>query len=144
MDKGTVAARKAWLKFSLVAVSIIIFITLAILPIYWAALGRSSGNIHNLSGYVVVSTLDLAIHTYSLSSLLQDFDGGQIGQAVTQAFSMLHGQEQLSWLVKDPSEFPNGPWDVQLALLNHRCWAAVTSVYSHTMNIGVVSCNILS
>lgn len=70
MDKGTVAARKVWLKLSLAAVGILIFIILAILSIYWAALGRSSRNIHNLSGYVVVSTFGLATHTLSLSSLL--------------------------------------------------------------------------
>lgn len=51
---------------------------------------------------------------------------------------MLYGQEQLSWLVKDPSEFPNGPSDVQMALLNHRCWVAVTGAHPHAMDIGVV------
>jgi hypothetical protein len=55
-----------------------------------------------------------------------DFDGEQIGQAVTQAFSTLHGHEQLSWLVQDPAGFPNGPSDVQMAVLNHHCWVAVT------------------
>lgn len=55
MDKGTVAARKVWLKISLVAVGLLVFIIFTILSIYWAALGRSSGNVHNLSGFVVVS-----------------------------------------------------------------------------------------
>ncbi|KAF8557599.1 hypothetical protein OG21DRAFT_1406656 [Imleria badia] len=117
MDRGTVAARNLWLKISLLAVALLIFIIWAILSIYWAALGRSVGNIHNLSGYVV------------------DFDGGQIGQAVTQGFSTLHGHEQLSWLVKEPSEFPNGPSDVQMALVNHRCWAAVTINPGATSNL---------
>ena len=59
MDRGTVAARRVWLKISLVAVGLLIFIIFAILSIYWAALGRSFGNIHNLSGFVVVSTFEL-------------------------------------------------------------------------------------
>ncbi|KAH0827967.1 hypothetical protein J3R83DRAFT_3605 [Lanmaoa asiatica] len=117
MDMGTITARRVWLKISLVAVGLLMFIILAILSIYWAALGRSSGNIHNLSGYVV------------------DFDGGQIGREVTQAFSTLHGHEQLSWLVKDPAEFPNGPSDVQMALLDHRCWVAVTVNPGATSNL---------
>lgn len=57
MDRGTVTARRVWLKISVFAVGLLIFIILAILSIYWAALGRSFGNIHNLSGYVVVSVL---------------------------------------------------------------------------------------
>lgn len=59
MDRGTVSARRVWLKISLAAVGLLIFIIFAILSIYWAALGRFSGNIHNLSGYVVVSTFQL-------------------------------------------------------------------------------------
>ncbi|KIJ67894.1 hypothetical protein HYDPIDRAFT_126365 [Hydnomerulius pinastri MD-312] len=116
-DEGTIAARKAWLKTSLIAVGLVWFIILAILSIYWAALGRSATNIVNLSGYVV------------------DFDGGEIGQAVTQAFSSIHSQEQLSWLVIDAAEFPNGPSDVQAALLDDRCWAAVTINKGATNNL---------
>ncbi|KAI9571106.1 hypothetical protein HD554DRAFT_249739 [Boletus coccyginus] len=117
MDRGTVAARRVWLKISLVAFGLLVFIIFAILSIYWAALGRSSGNIHNLSGYVV------------------DFDGQRIGQAVTQAFSTISGHKQLSWLVQDPSEFPNGPSDVQVAVLNHRCWVAVSVSPGATSNL---------
>ncbi|KAN0091251.1 Protein of unknown function (DUF3533) domain containing protein [Tylopilus felleus] len=117
MDRGTVAARMVWLKISFMAVVLLIFIILGILSIYWAALGRSFGNIHKLSGYVV------------------DFDGGQIGQALTQAFSAIQGDEELSWLIKDPSEFPNGPSDVQAALLDNRCWAAVTVNPDATSNL---------
>lgn len=63
MDRGTVAARMVWLKISFMAVVLLIFIILGILSIYWAALGRSFGNIHKLSGYVVVSTFELATHS---------------------------------------------------------------------------------
>jgi hypothetical protein len=60
---------------------------------------------------------------------LQDFDGGEIGQAVTQAFKNISSPQQMSWLILDASQFPGGPDEVAQALLDHRCWAAVTSAY---------------
>ncbi|KAG1890397.1 hypothetical protein F4604DRAFT_1568022 [Suillus subluteus] len=107
-DPGTSAARKGWLKISILGVLALFFMIWGVLPIYWAALGRSYNNIHNLSGYVV------------------DFDGGEIGQAVTQAFKNVTGPEQMSWLILDAAQFPGGPDEVAQALLDHRCWAAVT------------------
>lgn len=56
-DPATTAARKAWLKISLFGLVVLCFMIWGVLPIYWAALGRSSNNIHNLSGFVVVSVL---------------------------------------------------------------------------------------
>ncbi|KAG0706105.1 hypothetical protein DFH29DRAFT_903615 [Suillus ampliporus] len=107
-DPATAAARKSWLKISILGVLVLCFMIWGVLPIYWAALGRSSNNIHNLSGFVV------------------DFDGGEIGQAVTQTFKNINDPQQLSWLILDAAQFPNGPDDVAQALLDHRCWAAVT------------------
>ncbi|KAG1815950.1 uncharacterized protein BJ212DRAFT_203601 [Suillus subaureus] len=107
-DPGTTAARKGWLKISILGVLVLFVMIWGILPIYWAALGRSYNNIHNLSGYVV------------------DFDGGEIGQAVRQAFRDTTGPQQMSWLILDAAQFPGGPDEVAQALLDHRCWAAVT------------------
>jgi hypothetical protein len=107
-DPATSAARKGWFKISISGVLVLFFMIWGILPIYWAALGRSYNNIHNLSGYVV------------------DFDGGEIGQAVTQAFKNISGPQQMSWLILDAAQFPGGPDEVAQALLNHKCWAAVT------------------
>ncbi|KAG2043585.1 hypothetical protein BDR03DRAFT_996313 [Suillus americanus] len=107
-DPATTAARKGWLKISILGVLVLFFMIWGVLPIYWAALGRSYNNIHNLSGYVV------------------DFDGGEIGQAVTQAFKNITGPQQMSWLILDAAQFPGGPDEVAQALLDHRCWAAVT------------------
>ncbi|KAG1770436.1 hypothetical protein EDD22DRAFT_865941 [Suillus occidentalis] len=107
-DPATTAARKGWLKISVFGVAAIFVMIWGVLPIYWAAIGRSSNNIHNLSGYVV------------------DFDGGEIGQAVTQAFKNISSPQQMSWLILDASQFPGGPDEVAQALLDHRCWAAVT------------------
>ncbi|OAX42269.1 hypothetical protein K503DRAFT_375112 [Rhizopogon vinicolor AM-OR11-026] len=107
-DPATVSARKGWLKISFFGMVVLCFMIWGVLPIYWAALGRSSNNIHNLSGFVV------------------DFDGGEIGQAVTQAFQNISSPQQVSWVIVDAAQFPNGPDDVAQALLDHRCWVAVT------------------
>ncbi|KAG1775322.1 hypothetical protein EV702DRAFT_973142 [Suillus placidus] len=107
-DPATTAARKVWLKISIFGVLALFLMIWGVLPIYWAALGRTSNNIHNLSGYVV------------------DFDGGEIGQAVTQAFKNITSPQQMSWLILDAAQFYGGPDEVAQALLDHRCWAAVT------------------
>ncbi|KAG1829083.1 hypothetical protein EV424DRAFT_459316 [Suillus variegatus] len=107
-DPATSAARKGWFKISIFGVLVLFIMIWGVLPIYWAALGRSYNNVHNLSGYVV------------------DFDGGEIGQAVTQAFKNITGSQQMSWLILDAAQFPGGPDEVAQALLDHRCWAAVT------------------
>ncbi|KAG1802704.1 uncharacterized protein HD556DRAFT_1331824 [Suillus plorans] len=107
-DPATSSARKGWLKISIFGVLVLFVMIWGVLPIYWAALGRSYNNVHNLSGYVV------------------DFDGGEIGQAVTQAFKNITGSQQMSWLILDAAQFPGGPDEVAQALLDHRCWAAVT------------------
>ncbi|KAG2368326.1 hypothetical protein BDR07DRAFT_1391088 [Suillus spraguei] len=91
-DPVTSAARKGWLKISILGVLVLFVMIWGVLPIYWAALGRSYNNIHNLSGYVVNIT----------------------------------GLEQMSWLILDASQFPGGPDEVAQALLDHKCWAAVT------------------
>lgn len=68
-DKETVAARKIWFTISMGVVGQIIFIILGILSIYWAALGRSYVNIHNLSGYVVVSSVTHSFRTFFIKNL---------------------------------------------------------------------------
>lgn len=75
-DPATTAARKAWLKISLLGLVVLCFMIWGVLPIYWAALGRSSNNVHNLSGFVVVSVLS------SMSWLFSTFVLGRTSTAV--------------------------------------------------------------
>ncbi|KAH7925949.1 hypothetical protein BV22DRAFT_399074 [Leucogyrophana mollusca] len=107
-DRATSEARSKWLKSVVVGVFVVCCVIWTVLPMYWAALGRTTGNIHNLLGYVV------------------DFDGGQIGQTVTGAFASINGRNQMSWLIMNASEFPNGPSDLAAAVLDNRCWAAIS------------------
>jgi hypothetical protein len=66
-DPATTAARKGWFKISISGVLVLFFMIWGILPIYWAALGRSYNNIHNLSGYVVVSLLSVMSWRFLMS-----------------------------------------------------------------------------
>jgi hypothetical protein len=58
----------------------------------------------------------------------QDFDGGSVGQAVSQAFVAATGpKDQMTWVIRDPQDFPNGMADVEKAVGESHPWAAVAS-----------------
>ncbi len=85
-----------------------------------------------MNGGIVVSILQhsslVPCPLYTLNMPLQDFDGGLIGSTVTQAYLNATGsQEQVSWAVVSPDNFPNGESGVIDAVLNERCWVAVVS-----------------
>ncbi|OJA18244.1 hypothetical protein AZE42_05172 [Rhizopogon vesiculosus] len=107
-DSVMTKTRQGWFKSSFIGLASIWVIIWGILPMYWGALGRWSANIHNLSAYVV------------------DFDGGDIGQAVTLAISTIRSDSQLSYLVKDAVDFPGGTGEIAQALRNDECWVAIT------------------
>jgi len=58
---------------------------------------------------------------------VQDFDGGEIGSAVTQYFAAIHAKEQLSWRVQSANLFPNGPDGLAHAVVEEQCWVAIAS-----------------
>ena len=65
--------------------------------------------------------------TIEISLTIQkDFDGDQIGQFVTPELNALSGN-MINWEVQQAADFPNGPSDVALAVLDEKCWIAVTS-----------------
>lgn len=60
--------------------------------------------------------------------IMQDFDGGIVGQTVTQVFLDNTGlPTQLSWFVVPASQFPGGVEEVSDAIAQNKAWAAVTS-----------------
>jgi hypothetical protein len=69
-DPATAAARKGWLKISMFGVVVLCFMIWGVLPIYWAALGRSYNNIHNLSGFVVVRVLSCITLRFRFTTFL--------------------------------------------------------------------------
>jgi hypothetical protein len=66
-DPATTAARKGWLKISIFGVVVLFVMIWGVLPIYWAAIGRSFNNVHNLSGYVVVRFLSITVRHFLIS-----------------------------------------------------------------------------
>ncbi|PSR77366.1 hypothetical protein PHLCEN_2v7931 [Hermanssonia centrifuga] len=107
-DAGTRAALKSYFKIILLSTVLISLTIWAVLGIYWGANWRVYQGIHNMNGWIV------------------DFDGGLIGSTVTQAYLNATGsQEQVSWAVVSPNNFPNGESGVIDAVLNERCWVAV-------------------
>ena len=73
---------------------------------------------------------------------LQDFDGGSIGAAVTEAYLSVTGpKEQLSWYTVPASHFPNGESDIAPAIVDERAWVAVVSAYTKTVLRRVRQCN---
>ncbi|KAI0686706.1 hypothetical protein BC835DRAFT_1420255 [Cytidiella melzeri] len=108
-DEGSRRALKMYLKPIVGAVFMIWIVIWSVLALYWGANWRVFQGIHNLNGCII------------------DFDGGQIGSVVTQAYMNSTGQqEEVSWQLKPASMYPNGEADVVNALSEDKCWLAVT------------------
>ncbi|KAI0343451.1 hypothetical protein BDW22DRAFT_1355893 [Trametopsis cervina] len=108
-DPASRAALKAYLK-PIIGSTVLLWLAIwSVLGIYWGANWRVFQGIHNLNGWIV------------------DFDGGEIGSTVTQAYLNNTGaQEQITWRVIPATQFPNGEADVAQAVLDEKCWIAVT------------------
>ncbi|KZT22868.1 hypothetical protein NEOLEDRAFT_1157587 [Neolentinus lepideus HHB14362 ss-1] len=115
-DPVLAQSRAMYLK---VVVGGIVMITLTIwsmLPIYWGASWKPGVQLHKLHGWIV------------------DFDGGMVGQAVTQAFSSATGlPTQITWQTIDPARFPNGVSDVYSF-----CFVVIPNA-THTLQQAVAS-----
>jgi hypothetical protein len=62
---------------------------------------------------------------------LQDFDGGFIGQSVSQALGSNQGsQSRVTWTVIPATNFPGGPQQLLEAVRNEHIWTAVASKLS--------------
>lgn len=60
--------------------------------------------------------------------IVQDFDGGQVGQFVTQSFMNATGpKDAMSWYVKPASDFPSGTSELANMVHNEKAWAIVAS-----------------
>ncbi|EGO00047.1 hypothetical protein SERLA73DRAFT_72795 [Serpula lacrymans var. lacrymans S7.3] len=116
-DEGTSRARAQWFKILMFGLGVVICLVWTVLPMYWAALGRIDSHVGSLTGWVV------------------DFDGGQIGQAVVLAFQNISGSDQMSWVTVPANQFPNGPPDLVSAILDERCWAAISINPSASANL---------
>jgi hypothetical protein len=107
-DPASVAARQAYMKAIVGFTVITALIIWGVVSIYWGAFWRGRSGAHNMHGWIV------------------DFDGGDVGRAVTQAFQAVTGpKEMLTWVVKPASDFPGGPDELANEVGHSHPWAAV-------------------
>ncbi|KAJ7651154.1 hypothetical protein FB45DRAFT_31982 [Roridomyces roridus] len=110
------AARSVYLKTvigGVVALSVVIF---AVFSIYWGSVWSSPH--HTLPGWIV------------------DFDGGAVGQTVSQALSSIDaGRNGISWAVVSASQFPDGIAQLEDAILQEKTWYAVAINSGATANL---------
>ncbi|KAJ2922000.1 hypothetical protein H1R20_g15095, partial [Candolleomyces eurysporus] len=91
-------ARKTYLTVFLGGTFMVILMIFTVLPIYWGPLIDD----------------------------LQDFDGGFIGQSVSQALgSNQASQSRVTWTVISATNFPGGPQQLSDAVRNEEIWTAV-------------------
>lgn len=68
---------------------------------------------------------------YNLEGWIVDYDGGQLGQTVAQAFQQVNGMNtQLSWRFFNASNVPDGRqmgYGLEDALVQNDAWAVVAS-----------------
>ncbi|KAI9461728.1 hypothetical protein F5148DRAFT_1214780 [Russula earlei] len=123
-EPETAAARKTYILFLASRVVVIIIFLLSVLSIYWGALWQTPRHVHNLNGWVV------------------DFDGSQVGQFVSRAVIASSGEPTaITWNVVSADLFPNGPRDLESAVIQERAWAiiAISQNATETLRTAVVA-----
>ncbi|TEB38305.1 hypothetical protein FA13DRAFT_1786108 [Coprinellus micaceus] len=105
-------ARSIYLKTYIGGTVMMVITIFAVLSIYWGALFRTPS--HNLKGWVV------------------DFDGGLVGQSVSQALGSNQGSGKVTWEVIPASRFPGGIEDLAQALRHEDSWTAISNLQPHS------------
>lgn len=119
------AARGTYFKIFFGGVTLVVILIFTFFVIFWGANAKSPA--HNLPGWIVVRLLFFFSFEFFFSNNLkiQDFDGGVVGQEVTQG---LRSQTNLiTWSVVPAAGFPSGVQDVAHAVMEQHTWVAVTS-----------------
>lgn len=123
-DAASSKARAMYLK-ALIGGTVLISLTVfGIFSIYWGASWKSP--VRNLDGWVVVRFLIFCLfwtRYWILDS--QDFDGGSIGTAITEAITKTSGT--VTWKVIPASEFPNGVSGMADRVVEEHSWSAIAS-----------------
>ncbi|KAF9540263.1 hypothetical protein CPC08DRAFT_650973 [Agrocybe pediades] len=100
-------ARATYLKVFLGGTFAMVILIFTVFSLYWGSLWKTP--VKNLPGWVV------------------DFDGGSLGESITQALTTQpQGASKISWTSIPASQFPGGPSEVASLVLDERTWVAVT------------------
>lgn len=121
-------SRAIYLKIFFGGTSLTIALIFTVFVIFWNALAKSPA--HNLPGWIVVRQLPTSaskLLTMIISLLIQDFDGGFIGQEVTQGLTSQSSSLEITWTVVSAAQFPSGIEDLRHAVMQEHAWVAVAS-----------------
>ncbi|KAJ7812650.1 hypothetical protein B0H14DRAFT_2523275 [Mycena olivaceomarginata] len=101
------AARAIYLKTVFGGVGALVVVIFAVFSIYWGSVWSTPH--HSLPGWIV------------------DFDGGAVGQSVSNALISINaGTSGIAWQVVPASQFPGGISQLQNAIVQEKTWYAVT------------------
>ncbi|EIN11825.1 hypothetical protein PUNSTDRAFT_99099 [Punctularia strigosozonata HHB-11173 SS5] len=96
----------------------LILLVFCVMSIYWGALWKIRNGVHNLNGWII------------------DFDGGDVGKAVTEGFLSATGEKtQISWHTVPADHFPGGLTDVAARVFDERAWTAVAIPANTTVRL---------
>ena len=141
-EPATAAARTIYITILASKGILIIIFLLSVLSIYWGALWQTPAHVHNLNNWVVVSPntsqnfwmRDVNACNFWFAAfglfffLLQDFDGGEVGQFVSRAVVASGGAPTaLSWGQVSTELFPNGVSDLEDAVIQEKAWTIIAS-----------------
>ncbi|CAA7263445.1 unnamed protein product [Cyclocybe aegerita] len=104
--KEAAVARTIYLEIFFGGCITTILIFFPVFSIFWGSLWRTPA--HNLQGWVI------------------DFDGAAIGQGVVEALATPPPGARITWTPVLASQFPGGPHDVGLQILDQKSWLALT------------------
>ncbi|KAG5641496.1 hypothetical protein DXG03_005093, partial [Asterophora parasitica] len=109
-DADIAVERATYLKILFGGTFSIIIVIFAVFPIFWGALWKTP--IRNLDGWVV------------------DFDGGLIGQTVTQALTSAQASHlgKVTWTAVSATQFAGGLIDLAGDVKEQRTWVAIASI----------------
>ncbi|KAJ7495051.1 hypothetical protein FB451DRAFT_1019678 [Mycena latifolia] len=109
LDKSSemAAACVIYLKTVFGGVTALAIVIFAVFSIYWGAVWKAPE--HTLPGWIV------------------DFDGGAVGQVVSNALSGINpGKNGVSWKIVSASQFPNGFPQLENAIVQEQTWYVLT------------------
>lgn len=115
------AARRTYLKFVAIGGLSLVIIIFAMLGIYWGALWK--------------------VPAYYPHGWIVDFDGGLVGQAVTEGLKAAEPFGRISWTVAPSSRFPGGSKQVADEVVDEKVWVAavINSNASSNLNTAISS-----
>jgi len=119
------AARAIYYKMYIGGTFLTVVLIFSIFVIFWNAIARSPA--HNLPGWIVVRLIFKNWTDDKFLTLIQDFDGGLLGQEVVQGLNSQPSSSKITWTVVSPTQFPLGVEDLARAVKEEHTWVAVTS-----------------